>query len=91
MNRLLFVKFIVFLLTFLLFFGSLLLVGKIYQNTKSHHVSEIHLQQPDGSSIKQISNDDKNLYILISGGQQPERIVIFNTDHGKITSNLFLN
>ncbi len=91
MSRILLVKIAVFIFTFLLIFGSIILFQKICTGWNKQNSVDINLAQPAGSAIKQIGSVDDNLYIQVTGGQIPDRIIIFNPNYGKIVSNLILN
>ena len=81
MDKLKFVKFIVFLITFLLVFGTLALLGLIYRQSQTKipetpHISS--LGQPSGSEISGYQISNGNLYILVKHGGLPDRIIIYN-------------
>ncbi len=80
MDKLKLIKGIVFVLTFLLIFGSLTILGHIFRQTRSKPLpAEVSLQQPAGSSIEKIIANDGQLYILVRGGGLSDRVLIFNT------------
>lgn len=93
MNQLRLVKIIVFTLTFLLVFGALLVLFKLYSQTgkKTPLPSEISLNEPAGSSIVEIRPNNAELYIVVKDGGLPDRIVIFNTKSGQVASKVRLN
>lgn len=80
MDKLKIIKGIVFMITFMLVFGTLMLLTVIYK--KAHPQlpaeAEINLQQPQGSTIGSITAVDNKLAIIVKGGGQPDRIIIFN-------------
>ena len=91
MNRLWAIKIIVFIFTFLLIFGTLVLVGKIYGNFTHRRISDIVLNQPTGSEIKNIVADNGELYVWVSGGGISDRIVVYDTSKHKVMLNIVLN
>lgn len=94
MDKLKLIKTIVFTLTFLLIFGSLIMLTSLYKKTRytpEPIPSEINLSEPSGSSIKKIYNIENNLYIVIEGGGESDRIIIFDSQAGKKISKINLN
>ena len=93
MNQLRVVKIIVFVLSFLLIFGTLLMVAALFSKSarKTALPSEISLNEPVGSSIVEILSNNKRLYILVKDGGLPDRIVIFDTKNGEVASKIRLN
>lgn len=92
MDRLKLIKGIVFLLTFLLVFGSLLALGSLFRKTRSASLPEsINLDQPAGSSVEKMIANDGRLYILIKDGGQSDRIIIFDSREGRKISTLNIN
>lgn len=93
MNKLRIVKAIVFLLTFLIIFGMILAGYTIYK--KVQHPSQkqnltINLNQPNGSHISDIKTSDNALYILITGGHQPDRIVAVRSSDLSVSATINL-
>ena len=83
MDKLKLIKTIVFVLTFLLIFSTLLFLGTLLKkthNTEKLPEKEISLHQPEGSYIKDFKADNGRLYILSIGGGVSDRIIIFNTE-----------
>lgn len=79
MDKLKFIKLIVFILTFLLVFGILVAAASIYKKaTRNKTLSDISLMQPVGSYIADYRVDNDNIYILVKGGKTADRIVIIN-------------
>ncbi len=81
MDKLKIVKFIVAILTFLLIFGMFSAVGIIFNKLSSPKTTTINqtLNQPQGSYIKNFKTDNEgNVFILVKGGSQPDRILITN-------------
>ena len=80
MDKLKLIKGIVFVITFLLVFGSLLLLTVIYKKAQPQQTeyTETSLSQPQGSRIENIVENDGNLAILVKGGNLADRIIIYN-------------
>lgn len=94
MDKLRLIKTIVFTLTFLLIFGSMIMLSSLYKKTRQTPTplpTEINLSEPVGSSIKNIHNTGNNLYIIVEGGGQGDRIIIFDSQQGKKISKINLN
>lgn len=94
MDKLKLIKSAVFILTFLLVFGTLLFLGALYKKTRKNPVkipAEISLNEPRGSIIQQIRQNNGTLYMLIQGGGLDDRIVIFDTDNARKVTTLKLN
>lgn len=94
MDKLKLIKMSVFILTFLLIFGTLSILGILFQksrNTETALPPQISLQEPRGSLIKQINQEDGKLYMLVIGGGDEDRIIIFDTLNGKKLSTIKIN
>ena len=93
MDKLKLVKTIVFILTFLLVFGSLMLIGTIFKKTKtlSRLPKEINLQEPAGSRISKLQTKDNLLYLTVTDGRTSDRIIIIDTTSGQQISTIHLN
>lgn len=94
MNKLKLVKTIVMLLTFLLIFGTLTFLSLLLKKSKETAVSlpdAVSLNQPMGSYIKQISQNEGNLYLLTVGGGLEDRVIIFDTNTGKTITTVNIN
>ena len=94
MNQLRLIKITVFIFTFLLIFGSLVLMGCLYRKLSANPqqtTAEISLGLPPEAEIRQIAADEGMLYILVSDKGQGGRIIIFSPEKGKIISNITLN
>lgn len=92
MDRLKLIKGIVFILTFLLVFGSLLALGSLFRKTRSAPLPKsFNLAQPAGSSIEKMIANDGRLYILVKDGGQSDRIIIFDSREGQKTTTLNIN
>lgn len=93
MDKLKLIKTIVFILTFLLIFGTLMLLGSIFKKTHSAATplpQAISLEQPIGSNLEQIAEKNNNLYLLVRDGGLPDRVIIFDTQTGKTLSTISL-
>ena len=80
MDKLKIIKTIVVLITFLLVFGTLTLLTIIYRQARPgvQSYQETGLEQPIGSVIDSMVNVGDNLAVLVKGGGQPDRIIIYN-------------
>ncbi len=79
MDKLKAIKILVFIFTFLLIFGTLCAFGLIYRKLQTPQVTtDISLSQPSGSYISDYKISDGNIYLLIKGGNNPDRIVMVN-------------
>lgn len=93
MKQLRLIKTIVFIFTFLLIFGTLIMLSKLYQQAVSKNeiaASKVRLALPDKASVKQISADNGLLYILTKK-QKHSHIIIYNPEKEKIISTIILN
>lgn len=59
-------------------------VHKQYKSAKINSVSQILLNEPEGSSIKNIVAMEKELYIMVSGGGKSDRIVVVSPESRKV-------
>jgi len=86
MNGLKLIKIAVFLMTFILFFGLILCVKIIYENSHKNpdNFENIDLQQPFGSKIKNIVAGKEDLYIMIKGGGMDDRIAVYSPEKHKV-------
>lgn len=92
MNKLRAIKLIVFIMTFLLVFGSLYALGLIYKKTThSKEQTSINLNQPSGSNIYDYHVYNDNLYVLLKGKNISDRIVIIDTSTQQIISSIQIN
>jgi len=80
MDKLKLIKSLVAVITFLLVFGGLLLLTLIYKKAhpQAHAYEEQSLQQPQGSSIASVTEADGKLAVLVKGGGEPDRIILYN-------------
>ena len=88
MDKLKLIKGIVMVITFMLVFGSLLLLTVIYKKSqpRSEPYRETELQQPQGSSIAAITAVNGELAVLVKGGGQSDRIIFYNPQKMQKTS-----
>ncbi len=94
MDKLKLVKTTVFILTFLLIFGTLCILGLFYQKTHGRNTEtpqQISLKQPIGSYVKEMRADNGKLYILTVGGGQEDRIIIFDAASGRVEATASIN
>ena len=96
MEKLKLIKYVVFILTFLLVFGSLVLLGTIFKKVRGGDEAKdmpllVSLQEPDGSSIEAVVSHGDNLYLLIKNGGKDDRVVIFNPQEAQKISEISLN
>lgn len=93
MDKLKIIKIIVFILTFLLVLGTLMVLGSIFKKTRQAQVplpSQISLKQPTGSQISQILEKGNQIHILVKEGGLPDRIILMNSQNGNILSTISL-
>lgn len=94
MDKLKWIKFTVFVLTFLLVFCTLYVLGLFLQKTHnktSDELININLQQPQGTYIKEFRVENDLLYILAVGGGFEDRVIIYDTQSNKIRTTLKIN
>ena len=94
MDKLKLIKTIVVVLTFLLVFGTLILLGNIIKKTRQSATplpKQISLNQPHGSQISEMLEKDGNLYLLVKDGGQADRVVIINPKDSSSISTIQLN
>ncbi len=93
MDKLKLIKSIVFFITFLLVIGSISLLGILYQKTtqqKSNTQTRLNLKQEIGSEISSFSVENGNIYLLIRGGSQSDKIMIIR-DPNQVLEEIKLN
>lgn len=92
MDKLKIVKGVVVIITFMLVFGSLMLLTVIYKRSQAPRAAyaETALEQPAGSSVASITAVGDELAILVKGGGEPDRIIIYNPQTKQKTSALNL-
>ncbi len=92
MDKLKLIKTIVVIITFMLVFGSLMLLTVIYKKARPapQQHKEISLEQPMGSTIENMVAVGDNLAVLIKNGGEADRIIIYspNTGRKSLTINL---
>jgi len=59
-------------------------VQKQYKNAKINSISNISLDEPEGSNIKNIVAQEKELYIMVAGGGKSDRIVVVSPETRKV-------
>lgn len=95
MDKLKLIKAVVCILTFLLVFGTLVLLGAIYKKTRRSPtaVPEItaSLDQPAGSIVADYKIIGDEMYVLIKNGGISHRIIIYNRQLGKTAATITLN
>lgn len=95
MDKLKLIKAVVCILTFLLVFGTLVLLGAIYKKTRRSPaaVPEIteSLDQPAGSIVADYKIIGDEMYVLIKNGGISDRIIIYNRQLGKTAATITLN
>lgn len=95
MDKLKLIKAVVCILTFLLVFGTLVLLGAIYKKTRRSPtaVPEItaSLDQPVGSIVADYKIIGDEMYVLIKNGGISDRIIIYNRQLGKTAATITLN
>ncbi len=94
MDKLKIVKTIVGVLTFLLIFGTLVLLGGIYKKTQKNKLpsnSSYSLNQPAGSTIADYKIINENIYFFVKDGGLPDRLLIYNSSLGKTNQTIYLS
>ena len=95
MDKLKLIKAVVCILTFLLVFGPLVLLGAIYKKPRRSPtaVPEItaSLDQPAGSIVADYKIIGDEMYVLIKNGGISDRIIIYNRQLGKTAATITLN
>ena len=94
MDKLKLIKTAVFILTFLLIFGTLSLLGLFFKKTHpdtSEIPQQISLKQPVGSYVKEMQVSNDKLYILTVGGGLEDRVVVYDTTEHKVLTTIKIN
>ena len=95
MDKLKLIKAVVCILTFLLVFGTLVLLGAIKKKPRRSPtaVPEItaSLDQPAGSIVADYKIIGDEMYVLIKNGGISDRIIIYNRQLGKTAATITLN
>ena len=92
MDKLKLIKGIVVIITFMLVFGSLMLLTVIYKKSQPQNTvyTEESLSQPKGSNITSVTEINGELAILVKGGGLSDRIIIYNPQKKQKTSAINL-
>lgn len=94
MDKLKLIKTTVFILTFLLIFGTLSLLGLFFKKTHpdtSEIPQQISLKQPVGSYIKEMQVANDKLYVLTVGGGIEDRVIIYDTTAHSVLTTIKIN
>lgn len=89
MNKLKFIKAVVFIMTFLLIFG-IISAGMIIINKhkKPETTAEISLSQPADSHIADYKIDNDKLYIFVKGKKISDRILVIDSSTQTILATI---
>ena len=94
MNKLKAVKFLVFVLTFLLVIGTLMCLTLIYRHARGENKpdtsapSVLKLGEPTGSQISKLYANDGRLHIVVQYGGLPDRIIVLSKKKKKIEQKI---
>lgn len=94
MDKLKLIKAMVFVMTFLLVFGSLVMLGTLFQKSRGADAPafpDTVLNEPAGSSIKDVTPSENHLFITVSEGGKSDRIIIFDLTSGQKKSVISVN
>ena len=93
MAQLKIIKFVVFLLTFLLVLGMFFAATLVFQKTSrtASALKNVSLNQPQGSYIADYKFNDNTLYILLKGGNLPDRIAVIDPKSQESFSLITIN
>ncbi len=93
MDKLRIVKGIVFIMTFFLISGTLVLLNVIYKKSSQPVpvLNDLSLQQPEGSNIAEIHTNDGLLFILVKDGGISDRIIAYNPNTQQIVYTININ
>ena len=94
MDKLKIVKFMVFILTFLIIFGMIMAGMTIYKkirHSESKNNIQISLQQPRGSKITDIKTIGDMVVLLINGGGLSDRVILVRTGDQSVAATINLN
>lgn len=94
MDKLKFIKITVFILSFLLVFGTLSAIGIVYKKlNQKTPVSDIsaNLNQPKGSTIADYKIKNGTIYILVKNGGKSDRILILDPQNQTPSATITLN
>lgn len=81
------------MLTFLLIFGIITLGMVLVKKSKKPTLAAktVNLEEPAGSEIKKIFGTEDKLHILVKGGNQADRIIIFDTQERQKVLTITIN
>ena len=88
MLKLKILKAVVFILTFLLIFGIVVLASRLSGGLKKKTAAR---PEPEGSEIGAVAAAGNNLYIPVKGGGRPDRVIIFDTETYRTISTININ
>ena len=92
MLKLKILKAVVFILTFLLIFGIVVLASRLSGGLKKKTAARpVALGEPEGSEIGAVAAAGNNLYIPVKGGGRPDRVIIFDTETYRTISTININ
>ena len=94
MDKLKFVKALVFFLTATIIFGMILAGVTIYKkvkHTKSAETVTLNLNQPQNSRIADIKTTDGAIHLLIANGQKNDRVISVRTSDYSTIAVINLN
>lgn len=97
MLKLKILKAAVFVMTFLIVFGLLFIVGRLAgafgktATARKQPPQTISLGEEAGSRIKQITADGKYLYLLTTDDKTADKIIIFDTEKFRRVSAININ
>ena len=93
MLKLKILKAVVFILTFLLIFGIVVLASRLSGGLKKKTARPVSvaLGEPEGSEIGAVAAAGNNLYIPVKGGGRPDRVIIFDTETYRTISTININ
>lgn len=94
MNKLKFVKALVFFLTSTIIFGMILASVTIYKKvrrTKPVDAITLNLNLPQNSRITDMKTTDGTIHLLIGNGQKNDRVISVRTDNYSVIAVINLN
>lgn len=94
MDKLKLIKSVVVILTFLLVFGSMIMLGSIFRHSRSNFENipaQINLKEPAGTTIDSMLENKGTLYLLLKNGGLPDRVVIIDPSTAQRRTTLNLN
>ena len=91
MNKLKLIKLIVVFLSLLLISGFVTAAGVIYKKvSQTKQTTQTEISQPQNTYIYKAKLVDDSVLLHLKGGQQPDRILLIDTQTGKIKSSINL-